>query len=263
MTVDKTLFDAATDFIASLPSEEREGSRRDLNRFVRWCSTNRLMSELSAIEVGNYAESMNSRSMDVAKVMSSVRAFLIYAKKEGLTSTNLSVHLRVKKTTSRRGSFVKGKPVTSTMTTEGYEELKAELADLKNERPKLSEDIRKAAADKDFRENAPLEAARERQGMIESRIRQLDAMLKTSVVSDERPTDVVVALGSKVTIHDLSDDEKMCYTLVNPNEASPLKGKLSAASPIGKAMLGHKQGDVVEVTAPLKKLHYKIVVIEN
>lgn len=263
MTVDKTLSECATDFVAGLPAEERDDFRQELNKFIRWCGADRQICELAAIEVSNYAESVNSGSVDVAKVTTSVRAFLIYAKKEGLTSTNLSVHLRVKKTTSRRGSSVKGKPVTSTMTTEGYGELKAELADLKDERPKLSEDIRKAAADKDFRENAPLEAARERQGMVESRIRQLEAMLKASVVSDERPTDVVVAVGSKVTIHDLFDDERMCYTLVNPNEASPLKGKLSAASPIGKAMLGHKQGDVVEVAAPAKKLLYEIVLIEN
>ena len=263
MTVDKTLSECATDFIADLPPEERDGSRQELNKFIRWCGTDRPICELAAIAVSNYAESVNSGSVDVAKVTTSVRAFLIYAKKEGLTSTNLSVHLRVKKTAPSRGHSAKGKPVTSTMTSEGYEELKAELVALQKDRPKLSEDIRKAAADKDFRENAPLEAARERQGMVESRIRQLEAMLKTSVVSDERPSDVMVALGSKVTIHDLSDDEKMCYTLVNPNEASPLKGKLSAASPIGKAMLGHKQGDVVEVTAPVKKLHYKIVLIEN
>ena len=263
MTVDKTLSECATDFISGLPSDERDSSRQELNKFIRWCGADRPICELAAIEVSNYAESMNSGSVDIAKVTTSVRAFLIYAKKEGLTITNLSVHLRVKKTAPSRGHSAKGKPVTSTMTSVGYEELKAELADLKKERPKLSEDIRKAAADKDFRENAPLEAARERQGMVESRIRQLEAMLKASVVSDERPTDVVVALGSKVTIHDLSDDEKMCYTLVNPNEASPLKGKLSAASPIGKAILGHKQGDVVEVAAPAKKLHYKIVLIEN
>ena len=263
MTVDKTLSECATDFIAGLPSDERDGSRQELNKFIRWCGADRPICELAAIEVSNYAESVNSGSVDIAKATTSVRAFLIYAKKEGLTITNLSVHLRVKKTSPGRGHSAKGKPVTSTMTSAGYEELNAELADLKKERPKLSEDIRKAAADKDFRENAPLEAARERQGMVESRIRQLEAMLKTSVVSDERPSDVMVALGSKVTIHDLSDDEKMCYTLVNPNEASPLKGKLSAASPIGKAMLGHKQGDVVEVTAPVKKLHYKIVLIEN
>jgi transcription elongation factor GreA len=259
MSEEKSLAEVETGFLAGLPPDQKDEFRQELNKFVRWCGKSRPIRDITAIEVANYAESINSATTDVSKVTAAVKAFLAYAKKEGLTSTNLSVHLRVKKLTSARTSATKGKPSTIVMTATGYEELKTELTELKKERPKLSEDIHKAAADKDFRENAPLEAARERQGMVESRIRHLESMLKTAVVSEERPSDLVVSIGTTVTIQGLSDSEEMSYKLVNPNEASPLKGKLSVSSPIGKALLGSKQGDVIEVVAPAGALNYRVV----
>jgi transcription elongation factor GreA len=259
MSEEKSLAEGEAGFLAGLPPDQKDEFRQELNKFVRWCGKSRPIRDITAIEVANYAESINSATTDVSKVTAAVKAFLAYAKKEGLTSTNLSVHLRVKKLTSARTSATKGKPSTIVMTATGYEELKTELTELKKERPKLSEDIHKAAADKDFRENAPLEAARERQGMVESRIRHLESMLKTAVVSEERPSDLVVSIGTTVTIQGLSDSEEMSYKLVNPNEASPLKGKLSVSSPIGKALLGSKQGDVIEVVAPAGALNYRVV----
>jgi transcription elongation factor GreA len=263
MNEEKSLAEAEAGFLASLPPDHKDEFRQELNKFVRWCGKSRPIRDITAIEVANYAESINSATTDVSNVTAAVKAFLSYAKKEGLTSTNLSVHLRMKKITSAHIASTKGKPSTIVMTAAGYEELKAELTDLKKERPKLAEDIRKAAADKDFRENAPLEAARERQGMVEARIRQLEAMLKTAVVNEERTSDLVIAIGTTVTIQGLSDKEEMSYKLVNPNEASPLKGKLSISSPIGKALLGRKKGDVIEVVAPAGALNYRIIRIIN
>ena len=259
MSEEKSLAEVAAGFLAGLSLEQKDEFRQELNKFVTWCGKSRPIRDITAIEVANYAESINSATTDVSKVTAAVKAFLAYAKKEGLTSTNLSVHLRVKKITSARTASTKGKPSTIVMTAAGYEELKTELTELKKERPKLAEDIRKAAADKDFRENAPLEAARERQGMVEARIRHLESMLKTVVVNEERPSDLVVSIGTTVTIQGLSDSEEMSYKLVNPNEASPLKGKLSVSSPIGKALLGSKQGDVIEVVAPAGALNYRVV----
>lgn len=263
MSEEKSLGEAAAAFLAGLPVDRKEEFRQELNRFVMWCGKSRSMSDLSALEVANYAESINSATTDVSKVTAAVKAFLVYAKKEGLTGANLSVHLRVKKTTAARISSTRGKPEKMVMTEAGLEEIKSELENLRKERPKLAEDIRKAAADKDFRENAPLEAARQQQGMVEARIRQLEAMMKTAVVNEERPSGLVVSIGTMVAIQGVSDSEEMTYKLVNPNEASPLKGKLSVSSPIGKALLGHKQGDVIEVIAPSGALKFKIVRIES
>jgi transcription elongation factor GreA len=259
MSEEKSLAEVAAGYLASLDSEQRDEFRQELNKFVTWCGKSRPMAELSAQDVANYAESINSATTDVARVTAAVKAFLSYAKKEGLTRTNLSLHLRMKKVASGRAASTKGKPATNIMTAAGYNELKVELEGLTKERPKLAEDIRKAAADKDFRENAPLEAARERQGMVEARIRQLETMLKTSVVNEERSSDLVIAIGTTVVIQGVSDSEEMSYKLVNAHEASPLKGKLSVSSPIGKALLGKKQGDVIEVIAPAGALNFKII----
>jgi transcription elongation factor GreA len=263
MSKRKSLGEAAAGFLSGLSADRKEEFRQELNKFVTWCGKSRPIADLSALDVANYAESINSASTDVSKVTNAVKAFLAYAKKEDLTGDNLSVHLRLKKTTSARATSNRGKPEKTAITEAGLDELKAELENLYNERPNLAEDIRKAAADKDFRENAPLEAARERKGMVESRIRQLETMIKTAVVNEERPSDLVVSIGTTVTILGLSDNKEMTYKLVDPNEASPLKGKLSVSSPIGKALLGCKQDDLIEVSAPAGALKFKLVRIES
>ena len=263
MNEKKTLAQAATHFLASLPPQEREECQQDLNKFVRWYGMERLLSELTAPEVASYAERMEGSSVNVLKRLEPVKAFLSYAKKEGLTKTNLSVHLRVKKGLLKQGSPRKGHTEVITLTPEGYQELEAELNALQRERPKIAEDIRRAAADKDFHENAPLDAAKDYQGMVEARIRELEAILRLAVVATEDVDTAKVALGSTVTLEDLSYSEELRYTLVNPSEASPIKGKLSIASPTGKALLGRGRGDVIEVAAPAGTLRYRIKRIEG
>jgi transcription elongation factor GreA len=83
------------------------------------------------------------------------------------------------------------------------------------------------------------------------------------VVATEEVDTAKVTLGSTVTLHDLSYGEELRYTLVNPSEASPTKGKLSVASPTGKALLGRRRGEVIEVAAPAGTLRYRIESIEG
>jgi transcription elongation factor GreA len=258
----QTLAQAATEFLASLEPNERQDHRQELNKFVRWCGTERQLQEISAQDVSKYAESLDSSSPNAARNAASVKAFLSYAKKNGLIASNLSVHLRVKKSSTKQPTIAKEKRQTIAMTTEGYRELEAELTELKKERPRMAEAIRKAAADKDFRENAPLEAAKEQQGMVEARIRELEATLKLAVVTEEKGDGVKVSLGSTITIQDLSHNEELRYTLVNPREASPAKGKISVDSPTGKALIGRGQGDVIQVEAPAGVLRYRIEKVE-
>ncbi len=263
MNEERTLAQAATHFLASLPPQEREDSQQELNKFVRWYGMERPLSELAAPEVASYAERMEGSSANAMKRLAPVRAFLSYAKKEGLIKHNLAVHLHVKKGSPKQGLPGKGRIETFTLTPEGYQELKAELSALQEERPRIAEVIHKAAADKDFHENAPLDAAKDYQGMVEARIRQLEAILKSAVVTTKKGDSAKVTLGSTVTLQDLSSDEELRYTLVNPSEASPSKGKLSIASPTGKALLSRRQGEVIEVAAPAGALHYRIARIEG
>jgi len=258
----KTLAQTATEFLSSLEPNERQDHRQELNKFVRWCGTERPLQELSAQDVSKYAESLDSSSPNAAKNAASVKAFLSYAKKNGMILSNLSVHLRIKKSSIKQPTIAKGKRQKIAMTTEGYRELEAELNTLKKERPRIAETISKAAADKDFRENAPLEAAKEQQGMVEARIRELEATLKLAVVTDDKGDGVQVSLGSTITLQDLSHNEELRYTLVNPREASPAKGKLSVDSPTGKALIGRGEGDIIQVEAPAGMLRYRIEKVE-
>lgn len=260
---EKTLAQAATQFLGSLPSEDRERCQQEVNKFIRWYGMERSIEELTAHEVARYAERMEGSSANAMKRLEPVRSFLAYAKKEGFTKNNLAVHLRLKKGSPRQELPGKGHMEAVALTPEGYRELKAELTALKRERPKIAEGIRRAAADKDFRENAPLDAAKDYQGMVEARIRALEGILKTSVVTTEAADTANITQGSTVSLHDMSTFEELRYTLVNPNEANLAKGKLSIASPTGKALLGRGKGDVIEVKAPAGMLRYRIESIEG
>ncbi|KPK22499.1 MAG: hypothetical protein AMJ70_05915 [Dehalococcoidia bacterium SG8_51_3] len=125
-----------------------------------------------------------------------------------------------------------------------------ELANLKHQRAQLIEDIQKAAADKDFRENAPLAAAREQKAHVEGRIKEIESTLnKAKIIGDDRDT-TTAEVGDTVVLRDLSLDKDFTYTLVDPREANPVKGRLSVASPLGKAISGKQVGQTLEVAAP-------------
>jgi transcription elongation factor GreA len=259
-----SLAQAATQFLADLPLEEREKSQQEINKFVRWYGMERPLSGLAAHEVANYAKRMEGSSANAMQRLEPVRAFLSYAKKERLTQTNLAVHLRLKKGAPKQVPSLKLKRrEAATLSREGYRAFQEELSTLKGERPKIAEEIRRAAADKDFRENFPLEAAKERQGLIEARIRELEGILKSAKVATELSDTAKVTLGCTVVLQDLPSATELRYTLVNPRETNPAKGKISVASPMGKALLNRVKGEVIEVTAPAGTMRYRIERIER
>ena len=126
----------------------------------------------------------------------------------------------------------------------------------------ISMEMETQPAPSDLR-TAPLDAAKDHQGMVEARIRQLETILKSAVVTTKKGDSAKVMLGSIVTLQDLSSNEELRYTLVNPSEASPSKGKLSIASPTGKALLSRRQGETIAVAAPAGTLRYRIARIED
>lgn len=255
-----TLAQAVATYLGSLSPESRQQSQQELHRLGRWFGGDRPLARLSPPEVANYAESLALAGGDFQRWLEPVRAFLAYAKKEGLTATNLSVHLRVKKQPQHSASRHRPRPQEIRLTEEGHANLQAELERLRAERPRLAEELRRAAADKDFRENAPLEAARERQGHIEARIRELQAILSSASVT--KPSDHQKAdLGCSLLLHDLTSQEEVRYTLVHPNEVNLAQGRISIASPLGKALLGREAGDSVEVVTPGGTRRYSILAI--
>lgn len=257
--------DAAARFLASLPPAEREKKQQEVYRFARWFGYNRPFSEIKPPDVGRYGEQISTTVNDPAAALEPVRSFLAFARKAGISDINYGVHLRAKKpaqkSKKKSSSFLaKPAPEPVQMTAEGHATLQSELKKLEEERPRVVEEIQKAAADKDFRENAPLHAAKERQGYIEGRIRELEATLKLAQVVKEENGDRI-GPGDQVVLTEIECNDELCITIVHATETNPGKGKISIASPIGKAVIGHREGDTIEVTAPAGVIRYKVAAV--
>jgi transcription elongation factor GreA len=150
------------------------------------------------------------------------------------------------------------------LTQEGYASLEKELAELKGRRFQLIEEIRRAAADKDFRENVPFHAAREAKGHVDGRIMELEATLKSARILDAaEDTSLHITIGHTILLCDLSSGEECRYMLVSPREVDLAKGRISSASPIGRAVIGKSEGETAEVAAPAGKTQYRIKRIER
>ena len=259
------LNEAATSFLVGLSPEERQASQNEVYKFVRWHGGERAFTELKAPDIARYAERLSLSDTDYASKLEIVRSFLVHAKKKGWSKSNLATHLKAKKTKIKtKSSPVRGLPEAVPLTQQRYTELEAELAGLRDKSSRLIEEIRRAAADKDFRENAPLAAAREQRGHVEGQIRELEETLKSAVIIDKaEKSNLRVSAGDSIVLRDLTSGEELRYILVSPREVDPTKGKISIASPIGKAITGHRQGEVVEVAAPAGKLRYQITQIEH
>ena len=148
------------------------------------------------------------------------------------------------------------------LTQEGLDELKKELDELiLVKRPEVINSLKDARAQGDLSENAEYDAARTEQAIVESRIKELEAMLERAVVITKTDTDVV-SIGSKVTLEYVDDDEEEEYSIVGSSEADPFSNKISNESPIAKAILGLKVGSTVSVDSPNGKYDVKILAIE-
>ena len=147
------------------------------------------------------------------------------------------------------------------MTVEGAEKLREELDQLKNvARPAISKAIGAAREHGDLRENAEYHAAKERQGLTEARIRQIEAWLADAQVIDVtklRPTGKVV-FGATVTLHDVDGGQSVRYKIVGEDEADVKASKISIMSPLAKAVIGKSEGDSAVVETPNGKREYEI-----
>lgn len=148
---------------------------------------------------------------------------------------------------------------THPMTREGLESLKAELKHkVTVERPALAERLRAAIQQGDLSENADYIDAKEEQSFLEGRIQQLEEMIRGAVIIEGAASSDGVGLGSRVTVVQEGLPPET-YIVVGPAEADPSAGKISNESPLGRALMGHKTGDVVRVHAPAGALTFRIV----
>ncbi|HOR41284.1 MAG TPA: transcription elongation factor GreA [Paludibacteraceae bacterium] len=147
------------------------------------------------------------------------------------------------------------------MTKEGYKKMMDELNHLESvERPNISMQIAEARDKGDLSENAEYDAAKEAQGMLELKIAQLKETVKNARIINEKDlnTDYVQILN-KVRIRNLKNNQEFTYTLVSEQEASLKEGKIAINTPVAKALLGKKVGEIVEVTVPSGVLRLEII----
>ena len=152
------------------------------------------------------------------------------------------------------------------MTIEGAKALEEELQRLKTtERPRISKAIAEAREHGDLKENAEYHAAREEQGFIEGRIADIEGKLSAVQIIDIRsiPYTGKVVFGCTVTIINVDTDESRTYRIVGDDEADIKQGRISAASPIARGLLGKSEGDSVEIETPGGKVEYEIDKVEH
>ena len=237
----------------SSPEEAQRYSRatEELHRRFAKEFKEKTVGQLRAPDVAKYGTDEVAKGGDFEARLRPVKEFLDYLKKEGVHKDSLSVHVKIP-----RPAVPKGEKQTATVgvqsvevTESGLEARKKELEYLKAQRPEIIAAIRTAAADKDYRENAPLDAAREEQGKVEARIRELEEEIRRAEVV-ETSSGSRAGVGARVSLHGLDDGTTKVYTLVDPIEANPSEGKLSIKSPVGEAVVGKRKGNQVTIKTP-------------
>ena len=245
--------------------DKTQAAIREINRFVKHFQGDRILQTITPSQIGVYAEQVakNTTSEEAVEGLQAVRKFLAYVHKQEITEVNLATHFRVRKSKggvkAGRGKSLSQKGGQE-MTQEGHDQLTSEKELLESNRVTISEAIQTAAEDGDVRENAPLEAAREQQGREEARIKEIEGMLRSAIIVDSSGKGAKTArVGTTIVIEDTDRKKKSKYTLVSPSEANPLEGKISDASPLGKALIGKRTGQKAVAVTPKGQTNLKIL----
>jgi len=255
---------AVSSYLGNLPPADREGQAPMLLRFSRWLGPDRDLNAIMPIELERYQEQLGEVGIDPTRSLEGLKNFLADAKKRGWTDTNLGLHIKIRRKPSTKSASASsgGTEARVEMTQEGLAALQQELHRLEHEvRPRVTETMQRAAADKDFRENAPYHAAKEELSGVQSRINALRDTISAAAIV-QRSTSERAGLGTRVVVRDLVEDEEFSYTLVGPGEIDARRGKISIQSPVAQALVDHVAGDVVEVETPVGTAHYRIERIE-
>lgn len=151
------------------------------------------------------------------------------------------------------------------LTYAGLQKLEAELQDLKVvKRKEVAQKIKEAREQGDLSENAEYDAAKDEQRDIEARIEEIEAILKNVEVVVEEEVDLdKISVGCKVKIYDFEFEEELEYYIVGSTEANSLEGKISNESPVGKALIGAKVGDIIKVETQAGEIEYKVLDIQR
>jgi transcription elongation factor GreA len=256
------LSDALTAYLGAAASTVDSYAHQELHRFGRVVGLEKSVEALAPPEIAKYAEGVVAAGGDVHGRLTPLKEFLNYLKKQGASSHSLAPHVKIPRATQRAIAANRVALDAIPMTKEGIKLLQDEQDTLKSQRAEIVESIRLAAEDKDFRENAPLDAARENQGKAEARIRELEHTLRHAVIIDNRQGKGA-RVGNTVVLKDLTNGKNATYKLTDTAEADPMSGKISIVSPVGGAVVGCSQGDEFAVQTPKGERRYLVSSIKN
>ena len=258
--------EALTHFEASKKAKKtaKEGYQ-ELRRFVRW-SGDREVGRFTPHDMEQYAREVGQSGADSAQQrLQPVKAFVDYWKDQGWITIRLATHLRPPRSkASGAARATASRPLKQVeegrtyLSQEGYDRLLQQVEDLKSERIGVTEEIRRAMADKDFRENAPLDAAKDRQGRIETQIRELEASIASAHILPEGGDAVLTrsTVGARMKVKNKDSGDVVEYTLVDAREADVASRRISIQSPVGQALLDHSIGEEVVIPTPKGTLTY-------
>ena len=258
--------EALTHFEASRKAKRtaKEGFQ-ELRRFIRW-SGDREVGRFTPHDMEQYAREVGQSGADSAQQrLQPVKAFVDYWREQGWISIRLATHLRPPRSkTSGGGRTAASRPGKQVeegrtyLSQEGYDRLLQQVEDLKAERVNVTEEIRRAMADKDFRENAPLDAAKDRQGRLETQIRELEASIASAEILPEGGDGALTrsTVGARMKVKNKDSGEVVEYTLVDAREADVAARRISIQSPVGQALLDHAIGEEVIIPTPKGTLTY-------
>lgn len=263
-----TIEELSRKYLIGLNEKQRIAQRAEIHRFVRWLRAGALLDDLKAEDIERYQEQFERTGADSAR-LEPIRTFLASAHKQGHCAFNLGKFIKIKRN-SRKISPVQvedSTPVTEDtthITREGHGNLKTELEFLSTtKRGEIALELSEARMDKDFRENAPFDAAKQHQAEVENRIRFLERILAKAEIVEPANNGNKVGLGSTIVLFDMTHEEELTYTLVGTSEANPRLGRISIVSPVGRALIDREAGDVFEIDAPVGKVTYRIQRLES
>ena len=256
-----TIADLVSNYIQSLKTGKKE-AQNDLAKFVRWIGANRTLDEMRPNELEDYSSKEGASEPDSSR-LKTLRQFLNYARKNGIIDVNMAIHVKIRRPNKKiRNSSLGFEISRPQLTQDGYTALEVRFNHLQGELILAAQEVKKAAADKDVRENAPLEAAREHLGKLDAERRELQDTLSTAQIINSDIIGGSAHQGGRVRLTDLTNGYTDSWLLVDAREASLTDGKLSISSPVGKAVLGYYAGQEFTVETPGGKIQYKLLEVE-
>lgn len=260
---------------AGLALSAEDASR--LRRFVTWCGVSTSVEAVPAFKIEEFLALQQNTSTPPRTYMVAIKAFFQFAVQRGTIPADPMKTVRLprgsgatKRATPASTAAAKPKAAPFREMDVVYvsrpqrEAMQAELEQLRGEeRHRVAQMLFEAIKDGDLSESAAYDDAKMRQGMMEARIRELEAKLRNiELIEDQDRSGAGVAVGSQVKLEELHSGEFIQYQVVGPDETNPRGGKISHQSPVGRALMGKEPGTEIAVTTPGGSVRYRIVSVE-